>query len=375
MKKRRLSIRQLKRLPKDGASRHENLSSQPHVPQPVFNNPEVLTQGWYPVCAARELRTAEARSFKILHQRLVVFRTATGQLCAMDAFCPHLGADLGNGRVVGERIQCYFHQWELSTQGQLARIPCREHLEPGFQKVKNRTYPVVERYGHIWVFSAEEALHDLPQPSHLKGVPLTARWVQEIRLFAHHHVMMCNGIDLQHFASVHNLDIAFDYEVKASESGVFEWTLKGEIPTNTFKARLARALLGDTYEYHVKFAGGSVVTISYGVDQYLGRFKLPSLQILWGCLPQPSGVSRARIFFLSPAYKGLLGPLRVWGVYCLTLLMLLMLRDEDLFAFPNMRFNAHQLIKEDRSLGRFIQLTNQLPLSDWGKLPTSEESS
>jgi hypothetical protein len=32
-----------------------------------------------------------------------------------------------------------------------------------------------------------------------------------------------------------------------------------------------------------------------------------------------------------------------------------------------MRFNTHRLIKEDQSLGRLIQLTNKLELSDWGQ--------
>lgn len=360
--------RALKRLPKDGQSRWENLSSQPPVLQPVFNNHEVLTQGWYPICAAKALKKAQARSFKILHQRIVVFRTGSGELCAMDAFCPHLGADLGNGRVVGEEIQCYFHQWQLSTQGALTKIPCQKALAPGFKKIRNRTYPVVERYGHLWVFSAEHALHDLPEPTALEGRALSARMAQEMTLFAHHHIMMANGIDLQHFAAVHGLDIDFAYDVKDTDNGVFEWTLKGTLPTDSWKARVARYVLGPTYEYHVKFAGGSVVTITYGAHQFFKRIKLPSLQILWGCLPQLNGVSKVRIFFLSPAYQGLLGPLKVWGTYLLTLLMLLMLRDEDIYAFPNMRFNAQQLIKEDRSLGRFIQLTNQLPLSDWGKL-------
>lgn len=360
--------RYIKRLPKDGASRWENLHSQPHVPQRVFNNHKVLSQGWYPICAIKALKKGQAQSFKILNQRIVVFRTESGQLCAMDAFCPHLGTDLGNGKVVGERIQCYFHQWELGQQGELAKIPCKKHLEPGFQKIRNRVYPVTEGYGHIWVFSAEEALHPLPKPAQLEEMDLTAHMAQEIRLFAHHHVMMANGIDLQHFAAVHNLDIEFDYQVKDSQDGVFEWTLRGKIPTNSLKAKLARFVLGPEYQYHVKFAGGSIVTITYGADQRFMGLKLPSLQILWGCLPQPEGVSKARIFFVSPAYKGLLGPLKIWGTYLFTLFMLVMLRDEDVYAFPNMRFNAHQLIKEDRSLGRFIQLTNQLTLSDWGEL-------
>ncbi|MEZ0373605.1 MAG: Rieske 2Fe-2S domain-containing protein [Candidatus Sericytochromatia bacterium] len=352
--------------PKDGASRAENLRSQPPVEQRVFNNQRVLPKGWYPVCAARALRPGTCRSFKIFRQRIVVYRTESGAVHALDAFCPHLGADLGNGRVVGERIQCYFHQWEYAGDGALARIPCRKLLDQGLEGVRARAYPVTEAYGHLWVFSAPEASHALPKPPTLEDQELSALFIKEITLFAHHHVMMANGVDLQHFASVHKLDIDFDYQIQADESGVFDWTLKGEIPTNTLKGRLARWLLGPTFEYHARFAGGSIVTLTYGSNQRFKGLKLPSLQMLWGCLPMENGISKARIFLVTKKRHGLTGRLTNGLMYFLTVLLLTMLRDEDIEAFPHMRFNTHRLIKEDASLARLIQLMNKLELSDWG---------
>lgn len=355
--------------PKDGASFGENLRSQPHVNQRVFNNRRVLTQGWFPICPARELKPGTARSYRIFQQRIVVFRTASGRVHALDAFCPHLGADLGNGRVIGERLQCYFHQWEYDGDGQLARIPCRQRLDQGLDRIGNRSYPISEAYGHLWVFSAPEATHALPVPPTLEGRPLTALFLKEVTLFAHHHVMMANGVDLQHFASVHQLDIAFDYQIEASEQGVFDWVLRGELPVNTLKGRLARWLLGPTFEYRTRFAGGSVVSLTYGSDQYFRGRKLPSLQILWGCLPLDNGTSKARIFLVTEQRPGLWGRLVNAGIYALTIALLTMLRDEDVGAFPHMRFNTHRLIREDASLARLIQLTNKLALSDWGEVP------
>ncbi len=372
----------LRTAPRDGKSRSLNLSSQPHVIQRVFNNHEVLTKGWYPVCTSRELKAGECRSYTIFKQRIVVFRTQSGNLHALDAFCPHLGADLGNGRVIGEKIQCYFHQWSYSGEGHLVEIACRKKqsaaeagetpLGQGLDQVKTRSYPVTEAYGHLWVFSASEANHKLPKPvtfEHYQHHELDALYIKEANLFAHHHIMMANGVDLQHFASVHNLDIAFDYQIKTDTPGIFDWTLRGEIPTDNLKGRLARWLVGNEFEYHVRFAGGSMTFITYGSDQRFMGFKLPSLQILWGGLPQESGVSKARIFLITPKRKGLLGKLQTQLIYFSAFALLAMLRDEDVNAFPHMRFNTHRLIKEDASLGRLIQLTNQLELSDWGTVP------
>src|SRR5690242_20421917 len=99
--------------PKDDHTRRENVGTQPLVEHPVFNNPEVMTEGWYPVCSSRALRSGKARSFLLGAQRLTLFRGQDGRARALDAFCPHMGADLGNGTVVGNELRCYFHQWQF----------------------------------------------------------------------------------------------------------------------------------------------------------------------------------------------------------------------------------------------------------------------
>jgi phenylpropionate dioxygenase-like ring-hydroxylating dioxygenase large terminal subunit len=355
-----------KHAPKDGLSRFENLNSQPHVEHKVFNNPNIVTDGWYPVCPSHKIKNGDVNSFKILKQRVVIFRTESGSIVALDAFCPHLGADLGNGRVKGENIQCYFHQWEFNKNGKLQKVPCLKELDSSLEKVGNRSYPVKELYGHIWVNSSMDEAHDLILPSDLEGKETTAWFFREVTLFAHHHVMMANGVDLQHFATVHDLDIKFDYNVAELSDSLFTWKLKGKIPKDTIKGKIANFFLGEDFEYHIKFSGASTIAISYGIGAKFLGMKIPALNVLWGCLPQESGISKVRIFFVTELRKSLLGKLKSIFAYFFTMLLLWMLQDEDIEAFPNMRFNSHKLISADNSLGRFIQLINKTPLSDWG---------
>ncbi|PCJ46865.1 MAG: hypothetical protein COA99_01970 [Moraxellaceae bacterium] len=352
---------------KDGLSRTENLRSQPHTKHRVFNNAQVLTRGWYPICPTKDLAVGQARSYKIAQQRIVVFRTEKNNVMALDAFCPHLGADLGNGRVVGENIQCYFHRWEFGGDGNLEKIPCMAKLNSSFDKVKNRSYPTKEEYGHIWVHSSEVSDHSVIKPSGLEQEDVSALYLKEVTLFAHHHVMMANGVDLQHFATVHDLDIKFDYDVAEDVDGTFIWKLKGKIPKENVKGKLANWILGEDAEYHVKFAGGSLVAITYGVNAKVFGRPVPPLNVLWGCLPQESGISKVRIFFVTKARSGIIGKIKNASLHFLTFFLLMMLKDEDIEAFPNMRFNTHRLINADQSLGRFIQLINQSELSDWSE--------
>src|SRR5687767_1208131 len=141
--------------PKDGHTRLENRNTQPLVAHRVFANPEVMTEGWYPVFPSRLLRRGKARSFLLGWQRVVLFRGTDGRARALDAFCPHMGADLGNGCVVGEQLRCYFHHWQFDGAGQLNK--CGEGVPP--RQLQTAAYSVEERYGFIWVYAGAKPLH------------------------------------------------------------------------------------------------------------------------------------------------------------------------------------------------------------------------
>lgn len=352
-----------KKAPRDGASRTENNLSQPLKEHRIFNNHKVLSKGWYPLWASKKLKKGQARSYKILDQRLALYRGHDGKVRAMDAFCPHMGADLGNGEVIENKLRCYFHQWEFNGDGSVAHVPALEKAPCG---VGVNSYPVEEKYGHIWVYSGHEADHPVPVAPGLEESDADALYVKEITLFAHHHVLMAGGIDLNHFATVHNLDIDFKFDVEEDNSQ-FTWKLEGDLPSVGLKARFGKWLIGPKFRYQMKFSGGSTTAITYGYEQKFkgtGR-RLPSLHILWGAIPQENGVSKVKIFLLTKKRKGLFGKLTNAALYFLTFGLLTILRDEDAKAFPNMRFQTGHLVKGDESVARLVQCLNKLPLSPW----------
>ncbi|MEL6232301.1 MAG: Rieske 2Fe-2S domain-containing protein [Cyanobacteria bacterium J06627_3] len=351
-----------KNAPCDGASRFENQLSQPLKTHRVFNNPQVLTQGWYPTLKSSALKPGTACSHKILNQRLVLYRGQDGTVRSMDAFCPHMGADLGNGTVIDNRLRCYFHHWEFNGDGSNAHVPTLSTR----CDVRQQAYPVEEKYGFIWVFAGPTATHPVPVAPGLESTGADAFYLEEITLFVHHHILMANGIDLNHFAAVHHLTVAFNFEVTEKNSE-YVWEMEGKLPHQGLKARLGRWLLGDTFRYRVKISGGSVATITYGHrQQFRGSGRpLPSLHLLWGATPQPSGISKVKLFLLTQKRRGVWGKVVNLCLYGLTLALLTMIQDEDIKAFPNMRFTTGHLVKGDESIARFVQCLNQLPLSNW----------
>lgn len=56
---------------------------------------------------------------------MAVFRGQTGKAYVVDAYCPHLGANLAvGGQVLGDCIECPFHGWKFQgSDGKCVQIP------------------------------------------------------------------------------------------------------------------------------------------------------------------------------------------------------------------------------------------------------------
>ena len=77
----------------------------------------------------------------VIHKHLVVFRGEDGKVAVTDAYCPHLGANLGRGgKVVGNCIECPFHGWQFrSDNGKCVKIPYNEKV-PEVAKLEVRLH-------------------------------------------------------------------------------------------------------------------------------------------------------------------------------------------------------------------------------------------
>ena len=109
-------------------------------------------------------RTGAARP---AHRR----RPAPHGVVAMDATCPHRGADLGLGWVndACDAVVCRYHGFEWGADGAVCRIPALEATGrslPTGAGWRVETFPTVVRYGLVWVCLAAEPrlpVIDLPE--------------------------------------------------------------------------------------------------------------------------------------------------------------------------------------------------------------------
>ncbi len=327
----------------------------------IFNNWNVIAKGWYIACPSRELPDKTAKSLDICGQRIVIFRGEDGKVRALEAYCPHLGTDLGIGRVDGNWIRCMFHQWAFDETGNCQNIPCQAEIPA---KAKLPAYATEEKYGFIWIYPAAEAPEGVADFDDLKGKEIIAQPDRAFERSCHHHICMMNGIDAQHLKTVHHLDIKMDLSLHRSESGThIDFTMRGQFPQTTWRERLGQRFLGSTYEYSMRYAGGCI-----GLLTMMKNVRLfPSLHMLYAYTPVAPGRTRIQPIYVTEKRRGVVGWFFSQFLLFCTRLAYYMLRDEDGQIYDNIRFNPKLLLSIDKPLAEYMEYVNQLEPSQWSR--------
>lgn len=161
-------------------------------------------RGWFPVALSTELANGESKSAKYLGRQLTIYRGEDGVARVVDAYCPHLGADLGHGgKIEGDCIRCPFHAWKFGPNGDCVEIPYATRIPP---RAKIGTYPVDEANGFIFFWhDADGGAPDyqIPRLSEWDD-PKWNRWEPErIEILTHPREIVENVADKAHFAPVH----------------------------------------------------------------------------------------------------------------------------------------------------------------------------
>jgi phenylpropionate dioxygenase-like ring-hydroxylating dioxygenase large terminal subunit len=327
----------------------------------IFNNWNVVVKGWYIACSSQSLPKGKANSVEICGQKIVVFRGEDGAARSLDAYCPHLGTDLGIGKVEGHWIRCAFHQWAFDQTGMCQEIPCQAEIPA---RAKVQAYATTEKYGFIWVYPAAEAAEAIAEFDELKGHEIVARADRAFERSCHHHICMMNGIDAQHLRTIHHLDIAMELSLQQNSLKTqMDFTMRGMFPNTTFRERLGQRFLGSTYEYSMRYADGCM-----GLLTMMKQVKLfPPLHMIYAYTPIASGRTRIQPIYVTKRRQGL------WGRWVEELLLLstrlayYMLRDEDGVIYDNIRFEPNTLLSIDKPLVEYMKYVEQLEPSRWSE--------
>jgi nitrite reductase/ring-hydroxylating ferredoxin subunit len=101
---------------------------------------------------------------------VVLFRTGSGQIAALEDQCGHRGIPLSQGVVRGDCIQCPYHHFEFDERGACARIP--PHFGPTDDIQKDctvRSFYVQESRGLVWISIEPPEITPFPVPAAFEG--------------------------------------------------------------------------------------------------------------------------------------------------------------------------------------------------------------
>lgn len=109
---------------------------------------------WYAAAWSSEV-TDKPLGRRLLGEPVVLFRQGDGSVAALTDRCPHRLVPLSMGVCKNGRLQCIYHGLEFDGSGQCVHIPAQSVIPP---QARTRSFPIIERYGVLWVWMGEAAL-------------------------------------------------------------------------------------------------------------------------------------------------------------------------------------------------------------------------
>lgn len=212
---------------------------------------------WQPVALVDEfnpeldpnMAQRPVKAVRLLGQDLVLFKNiqppsgeakdeATGETRSqawglLDRDCPHRGADLSFGRLessaAGSGLRCPFHGWQFDVTGQCIETPAEPAGSKLCERIKQRSYPVLEKSGVLFAWLGPEG--STPPPL----ADFDCFTAPGTHTFAFKGLWSCNwlqafevGIDPAHASFLHrffedeSLDEAYGRQFRGASAGAVD---------------------------------------------------------------------------------------------------------------------------------------------------------
>jgi phenylpropionate dioxygenase-like ring-hydroxylating dioxygenase large terminal subunit len=167
---------------------------------------------WFPALLAEELPEADCPPVRVqlLGEKLIAFRDTSGRLGLLDEFCAHRTASLYFGRNEENGLRCAYHGWKYDVEGNLADMPSEPEDSKFKCRIKQKSYPLVERGGVLWAYMGPgEKMPELPELEWAmlgEGQRFISKRLQETNYLQ----AMEGGIDSSHVSFAHRFNLDDD---------------------------------------------------------------------------------------------------------------------------------------------------------------------
>ena len=163
-----------------------------------------IQNAWYVAAMSSEV-TDKPLGRTICNHNLVMYRGKDDAIACIEDFCPHRGAAMSLGYVEEGELVCGYHGLRMGPDGQTISMP-KQRTD---RFPCTRSFPVMEKYGFVWVWPGDKALADeskLPKFHWAEN----EGWAYGGGLFhikCDYRLMIDNLMDLTHETYVHSTSI------------------------------------------------------------------------------------------------------------------------------------------------------------------------
>ena len=301
-------------------------------------------RSWFLVCASRDLRPGRVRTWSPAGLDVVLFRGRDDRRArALAAPCIHMGTHLGFGDVVGDELRCPLHHWRFDGDGR-----CRQAQSE--DAVRQPAFPVVERFGAVFVFLGPEPSFEVPGFSRAAADEVRMIAGSPVRLRCDWHAVASNGFDIQHLQTVHGRALDEPPELVRLDAHRVRLTYTSRVTGTAFADRFMKALSGDRIRVCVTCVGGSLVT----VESDLGRARSVMMMSVH---PLADGTEVRPLFGI---FRGAVPALDALRLAAARWLFSAFMRKDVAF-MDDMRFHRGRCGPVDPVLHGFLDFLEELP--------------
>ncbi|VVC25110.1 Rieske [2Fe-2S] iron-sulphur domain [Cinara cedri] len=201
--------------------------------------PPVYPNGWFALLDSDQVNINQVKYVAALGENFAVFRSSYGDVNILNAYCPHLGANMAVGGIVrGNCLQCPFHGWKFDGKdGKCVEIP--NNGSNVLPKSSVRKWQSHEANGFIFVWYHVENEEPSWYPPRVKEISEWAyRGRSEHYVNAHIQDIPENGADVSHLSMLHgDMALGGQYAAQANTSlwkivGTHKWKAAWKVEEN-----------------------------------------------------------------------------------------------------------------------------------------------
>ncbi|CAG0882321.1 unnamed protein product [Cyprideis torosa] len=188
--------------------------------------PPVYPNGWFAIADVKDIPSGKPLLVQALGENFAVFSSLSKETVhVVDAYCPHLGANMAvGGRVVGnDCIECPFHGWLFSGHdGSCVSVPYTEKV-PTFAKVRVWPNRVIGEVIFIWYHAEREPpLWEIESPPQITDGVWTQKGTSIHFVNCHIQEVPENGADIAHLNILHEPAVFGGADLRSVHGSFFQ---------------------------------------------------------------------------------------------------------------------------------------------------------